>query len=836
MKQAFGVWYANKENILYDVLQGVHHGENYKLARPQQLYHLDLHQNSAQSGDLPEHAANYTDHENLTHATAESDTVALHLQALSVGHKNDTSGTTHAPQQERPSISHVPSQLSVFSAKHADALVLLKPEDIHWVYLDASGNEQGPFSGDVMQEWLADGYLSADLKIRRHELSKFVTLHQFCESIDNLVLPFKTPLPPVHEPAVTSVSQHPAASGPFSFAANLDPVSAQATGVSLESSGLFGTAQATVGTVQSQSQGSFNLKLYPQILPHGGFGGGGLRSLSCSMFDYGAANDYSIMSPLFSAGSQFGLDKLNQNIGGGFGQLHMPSLLHQQIHGQQPILSRNNSGWAVDASIPSPIPLVPGAGAPAPLNMALAALGGTSLLQSSPMSPWLNRVSSSRATSPFVPGASLKNKEPVLSDLHSSMVTGILNDEELSLGFFQQRTTTENEPMVTSKTQEIPSAPVAPAVAPNFASKPARASAPARAAKTDENRLAAAARGSAKKDTRAVPEKALKPQTAVVNGFPASAKAPAFSEPEKVQKVMKTAEVPVHAPAKPTAVAPWAKEVPEQMAPAVTLKEIQRMEAEGQEKEKQGKREREMALAEAKHDEKVAEIERVPSFNWAHSWKKNVAKQTLAEIQKEEEEAARAKAQKKGAVGASLASTLASAVPKDDFGRSWTTVTKKPVVNKVAPLAIGPVVQSLQSVGTINPQILRSASSHGVSAVSINANALKEDFLVWARTAMTNLYPSVSKDDLLEVFTTLPIHGDSQQLISETIYNSSATMDGRRFAQEFMKKRQQVERQIGANMIGSWSGAIASSADKTPAVNDDGWSTSVKSKKKGKVQ
>ncbi|RKP28530.1 hypothetical protein METBISCDRAFT_29088, partial [Metschnikowia bicuspidata] len=161
---------------------------------------------------------------------------------------------------------------------------------------------------------------------------------------------------------------------------------------SLESSGLFGAAQATVGTVQSQSQGSFNLKLYPQILPHGGFGGGGLRSLSCSlMFDYGAANDYSIMSPLFSAGSQFGLEKLNQNIGGGFGQLHMPSLLHQQIHGQQPVLSRNNSGWAVDASIPSPIPLVPGAGAPAPLNMALAALGGTSLLQSSPMSPWLNR-------------------------------------------------------------------------------------------------------------------------------------------------------------------------------------------------------------------------------------------------------------------------------------------------------------------------------------------------------------------------------------------------------------------------------------------------------------
>ena len=105
--------------------------------------------------------------------------------------------------------------------------------------------------------------------------------------------------------------------------------------------------------------------------------------------------------------------------------------------------------------------------------------------------------------------------------------------------------------------------------------------------------------------------------------------------------------------------------------------------------------------------------------------------------------------------------------------------------------------------------------------------------MVWARSAITNLYPSVSKDDLLEVFTTLPAHSDSVQLIAETIYSSSATMDGRRFAQEFMKKRQQVEKEVG-NDGQSWSLAIASSANKIPTVDDDGWSTSVKSKKKGK--
>ena len=99
---------------------------------------------------------------------------------------------------------------------------------------------------------------------------------------------------------------------------------------------------------------------------------------------------------------------------------------------------------------------------------------------------------------------------------------------------------------------------------------------------------------------------------------------------------------------------------------------------------------------------------------------------------------------------------------------------------------------------------------------------------------MTNLYPSVSKNDLLEVFTTLPLHGESAQLISETIYSSSATMDGRRFSQEFMKRRQQVEKQVGPSAPESWSSAIISSADKIPTVDDDGWSTSVKSKKKGR--
>ena len=76
---------------------------------------------------------------------------------------------------------------------------------------------------------------------------------------------------------------------------------------------------------------------------------------------------------------------------------------------------------------------------------------------------------------------------------------------------------------------------------------------------------------------------------------------------------------------------------------------------------------------------------------------------------------------------------------------------------------------------------------------------------------------------------------DTQQLISETIYASSTTMDGRRFAQEFIKRKNKVDHTLGgeaAKDFTSWSAAIISSADKVQVVDEDGWSTSVKPKKK----
>lgn len=160
----------------------------------------------------------------------------------------------------------------------------------------------------------------------------------------------------------------------------------------------------------------------------------------------------------------------------------------------------------------------------------------------------------------------------------------------------------------------------------------------------------------------------------------------------------------------------------------------------------------------------------------------------------------------------------------------WQTVAvKKPTVKK----PVAPSITNAASSSRATPQVLRSVSATRPAVSGSNSLALREDFLIWARSNMTNLYPTVSKDDLLDMFITLPASSsDSGALIAETIYASSATMDGRRFAQEFLKRRQKVDQQIGKDDDVSWSSAIISSADKLTTVDEDGWSTNVKSKKK----
>lgn len=781
MRSVFQAWYDNEATLTAGKKTPQKTGEPYKVAKPAPIYHLELQ-----------------------HAMEEAE---QHDEPLDAGVKTLSISESQRATAPPPNLPVPPKQQIPTADGPAK---LIEPSKLLWLYLDPSGNEQGPFSGEVMQDWLTEGYLSFDLRIRRSTEPNFQTLNEFCGKVRNFTHPFLVPLPEIEtDHHLSSASPNGAINSGTAFEAlNLSHISSQLSengngnGSGLASNGGFQPNTATA----NGSLSAFNTPLYSQLLPNGGLGANNMRMPSSNhLFDFMGNNDYSLMNQQqFPPSNQFGIDpsigqNIGQNIGTGFGQLNMLSLLHQQIQPTQPLMSRTNSGWGVDSNLTGNA-----------LSVNANPLG---MSQPNPISPWLSGVQSiSRVSSPFVPPTALTNEtkaeDHVLQDLHKSMVTGILSDDDHA----KQDFVTEPE-LSRAKEPEIVEAPKRAEVVSEAVEQVQLAPEPIEGV--------------------VIPKKEV-----VVEEHPA--------EPLQSAKVEK---VTSEESTKPK-LAPWAASASSgpSAQPELTLKQIQQLEAERMEKERQLRAEmrqeqaQAQALAEAqaalattqKQDDKSPET---VTFNWASAkvTQPAVAQKTLAEIQREEAEA-RAKVLKASAAAGtsiskpSLASSLATAVPKEDFS-AWTTVASKKMAPKKASVQ---TTISSPSNASLSPQMLRAASSNSVIGNSVNNNALKEDFLVWARSAMTNLYPSVSKDDLLEIFTTLPVLGDSAQLISETIYSSSATMDGRRFAQEFLKRRQQVEKKLGPGDNGSWSAAISASADKVPAVDDDGWSTSVKSKKKGK--
>lgn len=711
----------------------------------------------------------------------------------------------------------------------ASAEDLLTPQEIQWLYLDPTGNEQGPFAGDVMQEWLDEGYLTLDLQIRRKEELHFKSLRTFCELVRNFTQPFLIPLPSAaahdgeaallaHELAQASSNQNVAASASAPFMSSEQLL--------LQLQHQHQQQQPQQPQQPQPQQQPFVPNIYSN---YNGLGMGRNPSGNNQLFDFVGQDYLRNQQPLFAPQ----LASIGTGMGGGFGSLGVSSLLQQPLPTQplsqpllsQPLLSRGNSGWGLNTQTSS-----------MPLSHGLVS-------QSGPISPWTAGVGTSRVSSPFVPLSTLAQhkEEQALHDMHSSMVTGILNDDERvdsrqsqvdqhslhqspqQLGISQQTlplaTTQQPRAQGAQQPRESPQVlPVSPAkTVPVVAPEPP-AAAPEPVVKVEVA-------------TSQVAQVATQPTAPVQQ-----TEAPRRSESKP--KVLHTERAaPIDEPVQPV-LAPWAART-ETSKPALSLKQIQELEAERLENERQLRAEekQERALAEALNASSLEHESAAdkPAFFWASSQPEiTTTTKTLSEIQKEEAEArALALLQAKVAAGttkAPLAATLASTVPRDDLV-AWTTVgsSKKPAPKKArVPAPVAPAV-------SYNPQALRAASSTATSVSPANANfqAAKEDFLIWARSAMTNLYPSVSKDDLLEIFTTLPLVSDSAQLIAETIYSSSATMDGRRFSQEFMKRRQQVER-VTDGLLGSWSTAIASSANKVATVDDDGWSTTVKSKKKGK--
>lgn len=179
---------------------------------------------------------------------------------------------------------------------------------------------------------------------------------------------------------------------------------------------------------------------------------------------------------------------------------------------------------------------------------------------------------------------------------------------------------------------------------------------------------------------------------------------------------------------------------------------------------------------------------------------------------------------------------------------AWTTVSSKKtntssnIGNNVVKPKIKPVVSTKKQIGSSNSipslknkftsgmgTISSTQSNNKVGPVTYPGNSsisARQDFLRWCKSQL-KLNANISKIDVLEVLLSLPVGHETNEIIADTIYSNSSVMDGKRFALEFSKRRIECEKQVKDPL--SWSEALA-----LPEVNDDDWEFQVVSKKKGR--
>ncbi|KAG1384865.1 hypothetical protein G6F61_000053 [Rhizopus arrhizus] len=166
----------------------------------------------------------------------------------------------------------------------------------------------------------------------------------------------------------------------------------------------------------------------------------------------------------------------------------------------------------------------------------------------------------------------------------------------------------------------------------------------------------------------------------------------------------------------------------------------------------------------------------------------NTPKKTLREIQQEEELAMKKKNAKAAKpegptvafIIAQQAPKVVSTAPSVVSGEGWTTVSHVRIP-KPAPAstpAPAPVVKEPTKWEPVKSTV-RTPTVRGPS----------EDFRRWCRKALRGLNSGVNEDEILDMLLMFPVDSSTAEIIEDVIYANSVRIDGKRFAQEFMRRR-----------------------------------------------
>ena len=279
-------------------------------------------------------------------------------------------------------------------------------------------------------------------------------------------------------------------------------------------------------------------------------------------------------------------------------------------------------------------------------------------------------------------------------------------------------------------------------------------------------------------------------------------------------------------------VAPWAS-VSKNVKPSKTFEQIQQEEKMKKQRELEQRRKMEeadrllaskLAFEESiiptinvNNKKKIVSIAELTSSNSANNlptnstWAVNnnnltsIPIKSFDEIKKEELENARLNEQLQQAernqrtIAEAIAnkqktsnSSISNENQSSNATNSWTVVSKKDAKPKVSTPVTSTIPMTTPVVKTT--QVRYSAPSvPSISSTSKNYPPMAIEFLTWCRSQLSGLYPTVNKEDVLQIMMQLPSGSESNEIIADTIYSNSSTMDGRRFSTEFMKKRNRIE-------------------------------------------
>ncbi|CAL1696731.1 unnamed protein product [Somion occarium] len=248
---------------------------------------------------------------------------------------------------------------------------------------------------------------------------------------------------------------------------------------------------------------------------------------------------------------------------------------------------------------------------------------------------------------------------------------------------------------------------------------------------------------------------------------------------------------------------------------------------------------------------------------WTNAPKTAVAKKTMKEIQEEEEKRKKMAAKEKETVAAAArrayAETTTKTVPSSQSGGVWTTVGssgKATAPPAVAATIARPMITPTASKGSIptSPAIStpsRSAASPArpspavtvASKVVASSPRMEEapppssDFLKWLSESLKGLNSSVNFEEITSMLLSFPLDPDPStvELISDLIYANSTTLDGRRFASEFVARRRASTRTAAPPGTAGKPMSIADVVKTQPRSTQNEWGgfKVVNKKKKG---